>query len=449
VQLAGINGEREYLLPSRRKKGIPAMPCTTKATSPLGNGRENGFVSISPQEGSGLILVLVALVVIVGMINIGTIILFNTRTKATLQLKTHGQAVNVAKAGLIDALSWFRRQTTQPVTAFNPQLNPPEANDTDDPSIGLVREFELSPSEGLWARYEVRKIGLYPARDVSYERGVTSLSSGNGWVWLIQSVGIIFRKKDPENYDTTDFYSIKPEEEGDTQYVINRDAVQVIARAVVATEIRRLVIEPPGGGKAAICCRVASNVFLGNRTRVQGTSDGMGLVYAPGTGNPTLQGEIYGNPPHGADPNYTEDADDVDRVFAGMTKLELRGIADIYTDRVNDLPSPLPNFSFVYIDGNATFNAAHPLRGTGILFVNGNLQISAASNSFFSGIIYVDGQYVQHAPSLISGTIIATERVRLIGSGDYAEVDYDPNIVDQVLFMIGRYRMARAINILE
>ena len=36
----------------------------------------------------------------------------------------HGQSVQFAKSGLIEALGWLRKQTSQPVTAFEPVLLP-------------------------------------------------------------------------------------------------------------------------------------------------------------------------------------------------------------------------------------------------------------------------------------------------------------------------------------
>ena len=66
-------------------------------------------------------------------------------SKATIgrQLTYHGQAINAAQAGLVESLSWFRRQPSQPVSTFVPVLDSsqsPPVNDTDDPSVGLVRD---------------------------------------------------------------------------------------------------------------------------------------------------------------------------------------------------------------------------------------------------------------------------------------------------------------------
>ena len=63
----------------------------------------------------------------------------------------------MADAGIVDAYAWLRRQQVQPVTTFAPRRDlaaVPPVNETDDPTLGLVREVELLPS--LWGRYEVR-----------------------------------------------------------------------------------------------------------------------------------------------------------------------------------------------------------------------------------------------------------------------------------------------------
>src|SRR5690606_24062328 len=71
---------------------------------------------------------------------------------------TNYQAVMAARSGLTEGLSWLRRQTSQPVTVFQPTLDTsatPPILDTEDPDIGLVRDFRISGN--LWARYEVWK----------------------------------------------------------------------------------------------------------------------------------------------------------------------------------------------------------------------------------------------------------------------------------------------------
>jgi len=434
------------------------------------------------QRGAALVLVLLALVIVAGLITTGVITLLNNRNISTLQLRTHGQAASVAVAGLVDTLSWFRRQG-QPVREreFHPLYVWPTINDTDDESIGLVREFEISADLQLFGRYEVRRNpfplyhppageqhdypppSVHAARDISYIMGINPeppdyesdpYAQDIGWAWSLHSVGYIFKKK-AQNYTPADFYSVKPvpnddpnytPTEDDYRYKINKSAVKVLARAVVGTEIRRLVLQPPGS--AAICAHRADLVYLRNRSKILGGENGAGLIYPPDTGSPHLYSghELSGNPARQSVDPYEDDISDV---FGKLEKSDIRAMADVYVTSVDDLPEQLPYFSFVYIEGNATFTSSHRLRGTGVLFVNGNLTLSDSSNSFYSGLIYVDGNYLQYAPSMVSGTIIVTGTVDIQGSGDYSEVDFDQDIIDRVRNMMGHYRFSRAFFIEE
>lgn len=87
------------------------------------------------------------------------------------ELYFSAQANNVAKAGLADAMAWFRRQAIQPVrsssnptaypypdAAFFPRNNGvPSTTDTLDESIGLTKEYAMTDNSRLWAHYEVRR----------------------------------------------------------------------------------------------------------------------------------------------------------------------------------------------------------------------------------------------------------------------------------------------------
>ena len=435
------------------------------------------------ERGSALFFSLVAIVVITGLITMGTMALLNTNTMVELQLRTHGQAVSIAKAGLVEALSWFRRNALE--TDFNPQLDlfasPRPINDTADPSIGIVREFQISEGDDLWGRYEVRKIGTYKVEDVSYDRCYTDVEGGDGQAWQICSVGIIFKKKYPETYDTTNFYKIKPTTEGEDVYAVDPDtkAVKVVARAVVAAEIRRFGINPPGC--SAVCAHRGSAITIGSKGRVVGGTDAA-LLYAESTGTPSTGGEVSGpqqtigaTPPDPGDGNENNILDDfeIHFVFPKMHKSELRAMADIYTTDYTELPNPLPNYSLIYIDGDAVFSSGEwpdgrkkRLDGVGVLFVDGDLTIEASSNSMYRGLIYVTGRYEQHAPSLISGTVITCgweddnlngkwdsgetyATVNISGEGDYSEVDYDKDILERVEDMMSNYRFSRSMYIVE
>jgi hypothetical protein len=110
------------------------------------------------ERGVALIWALFSSILIAGIIFTGTDSFLAVGKMGQAEFSADGQARAVAEAGLVDALAWFRRQTTQPVSTFAPArnlaLNPP-VNETDNVSLGLVRDYEIMPS--LWGRYEVRK----------------------------------------------------------------------------------------------------------------------------------------------------------------------------------------------------------------------------------------------------------------------------------------------------
>ena len=416
-------------------------------------------------RGSALVLVVIALVMVMGIITAGAILLRNSQDVISDEAHV-GQAVSISMAGLSEALSWFRRQIVQPVQTFSPQLNlnaNPPINDTDDPNVGIVREFQISQAFGLWGRYEARLLktksggGTAPVvRDVSVDRNLapTDPPTSNGWSWYIESTGIIFKKADSTTYLTANFYQTPippymPNGTSVTTLLGPRPYVRIVTSATTCTEIRRLVIQPPGAG-GALCSHRGDAATIGTKSRVAGGKK-PGIVYPTGTGSPTKTGELTGTPTGGSTPgqlivspasNYV---DSVSGVFGGMSNNDLRTTADIYATSVSSLPSELPQYGLIYFKGNATFDSSHPLVGAGILFVEGNLTIDSNSNSFYGGVIYVQGNYIQRSPSLVKGLVIVTGTSSLSGTGDFAELDYDPNILNQVLMFMGQYRFSKPI----
>ena len=413
------------------------------------------------RRGSMMILVMVALVILGGIMAASMALTKSAEQVVDYELHYHGQAVNAAKAGLIDALSWFRRQTAQPVETFDPVrdlgVNPP-VNDTDDPDIGLVREYEISTRDNIWERYEVRKRAV---KDLTEERNL----SGKGRFWYIEAKGYIFQRLDP-NYTPEQFYLFYDLEDGlqkqkqpDGSYITvntpqngileeryDPTAVRVLASAKMATELRRLSVIPPAN--ATFCAARGDHVSLGNRSRVMG-GDYYGLIYPSGTGIHYKHSgaELSGSPPVGtADPStYLMDMEDV----FGVSRQELRTLADIYTANPMSLPDELPEYSLIYIDGDVTWDAAKPLRGTAIVYVDGDVTIAANSSSYFTGILYVEGDYAQYAPSLINGTVIVKGHLSISGLGDYSEATYDPEARQRILTISGQYRFSSPIYFVE
>ena len=379
------------------------------------------------RQGMMMIWALFALTVVIGLLLYGVETLRTNSTQNTTRFRAHGQALDVARAGLVDGYAWFRRQTTQPVTTFQPRLDlaaVPPVNETDDPAIGLVREFEASP--GFWARYEVRRFldkngnGLADVGEGVFDATANRAVSGTGATWHLESRGVVYRRIDPAKA-----WNVAPNYR--------------VAGAFATTEIRRMNLSPPGAG--ALCIGRADRVTVAARGRVDGAGSA-GILYPSATGSPVIAGELIGAPPHGSVPSY--DAS-VAAVF-GDTSEELKASASVRVPAGGSLPNPFPEDSLVYAEGDVTVTSAAPLRGYGILVVEGNLTFANGSNSYFTGLVYVGGNYAQDSPSMVRGTVIVGGTAAIRGWSDFAELVYDGSIVDTLLQSVGRYRITRALH---
>ena len=336
------------------------------------------------------------------------------------------------------------------MTAFFPARDlaaDPPINETDDPTLGLVREYEIAPS--LWARYEVRlgtvaepysdqnANGRYdegepftdsngngiwnPAagtRDVSALRG----EAVAGTVWVIESHGFVFERP----------HGDLPLGEGHNRRV---------AAASVGTEIRRMVIAPPAG--AAICAAEGGDVTLGSRARVRGGS-GAAVAYAASTGSPALLSgsEVSGSPSTTSVPDY----DGGLKAIFGLDLTQLKSMADLSTADADVVPADVGEFSLTVIEDDVVFDESRPLRGTGVVVIEGDCTISSSSNSFFNGLLWVSGELEIRAPSYLRGICISNGVVDVRGTGgDYAEIDYDDKIIDDLLVRMGRYRTSKSV----
>ena len=370
---------------------------------------------------------------------------------ASFESAAPAHARDVAEAGIVDALAWFRRQADQPVAAFAPRRDltvDPPVNETDDPDLGLVRSYEVAPS--LWARYEVaigqpaeaftdddgdgyhdagepfadangngRRDEARGVLDVTAERG----ASGVGVVWRLESRGTLFRRVDP------------------TQALGAGPNLRV-AEALLATEIRRMAIHPPAS--AAICVARADGVTIGARARIGG-SPGAALAYAQSTGTVTLLGgaQLTGSPTSVGSPDLDTS---IESVF-GTDLGGLRAASDLALGDGASVPSPLPTRALVVIEGDVTFDDDRPLRGTAIVAITGDCTIQSGSNSFFSGLLWVGGDLVVRAPALLTGTVVVegTLDVRGLG-GDHVEIEQDDEIVHGLFQTLGQYRFTKAIH---
>ncbi|HHV80094.1 TPA: hypothetical protein GXX44_00235 [bacterium] len=350
------------------------------------------------KEGFALLFVLIIILVLTAFLAVGMALVLNIQKSLKVSFDVTLKADEVANAGIEDAISWFKRQLTQPVTEFSPQ-----GSDTEDPATGLVREYLISGN--IYGRYEVRKNEVI---DVSSERGLQQ----QGTIWKLTSYGYVFQKLDNNNK-------------------FNESPNKILGQSKVSTEIRRVGINLPI--KAAILAE--KNVKIGKGGRVRAAS-GSNAIATKGN-KVTNNGEIVGTCLEKQHMSLNPQA-----VF-GLSLNELSNLADISVSSISELPEKLPSSALIYIDGNAQFTRDRPLNGGGILIVNGNLVIHAGSNSSFTGIIYVaaSSNYHQQAPSLITGCLVVTgSELNIEGTGEVSEIDYDKNIIDTMKRRVGLYR---------
>lgn len=396
-------------LPDRAPEGVrDAAPASRRSQT---NERGAALVSVVFAASLILLLMMTALVI--------------TRTSGRAlarQLASQGQATNAAAAGLTDTLSWFVHQPSQPVTAFDPKADsggicthvPPHsplAFESEIPATGIVRSFEITEPGRLWGRYEVRRDRV---RDVSLQRG----KAAAGTIWQLESEGIIYVRNDA---------SKSPGEAPNF----------VLARKTMRADIQRLALMLPAN--AALSSVRGNNINIARPSRIQGGPSGIGAAFNPSTGTPQGNGTVSGNPAT----NVTSSGFGVDEIF-GVTTPELLAMADIVVDDERGLPATLPDMSLIVIRGNATFNATRKLTGSGILVVLGNLVLNSQSDAFYSGVIWVGGNFVLSPPGILNGSVVVNGNAIVNGGADVAEINYDPDILDQIRLQMGNYLFSRS-----
>ena len=358
------------------------------------------------------------------------------------QLTYQGQAANAAEAGLVDALSWFRKQAAV-VTTFQPIVNAaasPPINDSEDASIGIVRTYQVSAPGRLMGRYEVR-IGVpltstapnagSGVLDVTTQKGRT----GPGSVWQLESVGTIWVQNDPSLPNSS----------------YNQSPNTILSQQTFRTEIQRMSLNLPEA--AALFSVNCNNVTIDNKTKIQGGA-GIGVACRPDPGGGagiTNNGVITGA--QGIKQNSVA-LYSIPSVFS-VSQQELTGLADVNVTQTTDLPFPLPAMSLIVINGDAIFGPKSvippitPLTGSGILVVFGNLTIQSDPNNVWNGVIYVTGNLNINEPMAVSGSIIAANSsgaasIAVNSSSDISEVDYSSAMISQINAQMGVYRFSRS-----
>lgn len=409
---------------------------------------------LSGEKGTALMMALYAMFIVSILIGVGFTLLYNSMSIMKRQLHYRGQAENIAKAGLVEAHSWLRRQTSQPVKTsnasdpssddygFDPIIDSSDPaniiNDSDDPSIGIVRTLQIGQTNMNFGRYEVRRYSSRTpyasesaytwrdknaesyCKDISAERGH---AANSGTVWRLECVGYVYVQFDSNK----EFYE---------------PPNKMLHNVVLATEFQRLGLNLCPG---AIHLDEDTGLHVSNKAKVDGINDPGTVWHGDDIGDTTGPGDVTGTP----DEQLSGDSLSPTAIF-GLTKNELKSAADYYVNSADDLPDIRFNMTIIYIEGNAQFTSTKPLKGSGILFVDGNLTFTNNCGTYWSGVVYCTGNISMGDTTVIMGTVVGVgENVNIHSTSggnmaDIAEITYDGDILDSIKQNIGQYRMTRS-----
>lgn len=360
------------------------------------------------QRGSALVQVLLLSVLLLNVIILSLANHINNNRKLSRIMENSDlRAYEVAKAGAIESITFFRKQPMQPVKEFNPTHN-----DSENPNVGIVRTINIfSRTNNLIGRYEINRNRV---QDVSIFYG-----KPRGTIWAIYSRGLVIR----------------------------RDTNQVISSKTIAFLIRRIAINIPY--EATIIWNRISNVKLESRTRL--ISSSINIAGSNGTGSPVIQNQSAILP---YSINYVTDyytKVNFNNIF-GMTFDEMKALADFRVTNSNDFPrssaqNPISG-KIIVIDTTNPITL-EPFYGSGIIISRASITIQNTRPINFNGVIYMmpNTTLTIQCPGMINGVIISdrdnnTGEIKLNNQsgGDYLLVQYDPVIINQLKQQIGNYR---------
>lgn len=404
------------------------------------------------QRGVALVTVLYLSAFLLVFASTSVLIVMNSQQQTVHLLVQQGQAANVAKAGIQDAIGWFKKQDSQPVRqgssssytcpddAFNPVFNSnPVLRDTDDANTGIVKDFLID--RNIYGRYEIKKQTAQGAacnmssyqeqtnhdqhavHDITHKRGKGQ--PGNGTVWYIESKGMVYQRNDTSK-DSNGLYLKSPAEAPN----------KILDQRLVSVEINRLGLLLPMNAPVIVSASSASNLSDSD-CQIMGDSQVSAGVAYYGT-MPITTNAVFavGNSP--TTPQLLSAEVSPSSIFA-VTKTELKALSDNIYTTVASMPTKLP-MSLVYLDGNFTFATTQPLSGSGILYVNGNLTLNQGAGSIYSGLVYVDGNLVINGGNSFAGSVVVKGTVTCAPSNDKAVFEYNDNILKTVRQKIGLYR---------
>jgi len=363
---------------------------------------------------------------------------------------TLAESENVARAGLVDAINYFRRtknvaagypSIVAPFTyiddAFSPTINA-TAKDTLDPSIGIVNQYQVDSAQKLWARYEIKKQGvgatdIHAAHDLTGDR-VPGHHPGEGLDWTVESLGYVFRMMDP-----TLAFNVYPN--------------QVLATTRMSTEIRKMGLTLPVNA-AAMAVTMFTIISKGHgkiRDNGGGSFDAGATSMASG-GPITLGGNYQGS-------FYSTNLPA--QSLSDMGVFGLAGPTDVknLADYIGTQASPINfqgSYKLAYYEGDVTYSPGaantllQSLNASGVLYVHGNLTIQDGTSveSFFDGLIYATGAVTIGCSTQINGCVIGRNGV-VVGttsgtSTDFATITFDATRIANAQSLVATYRENRS-----
>lgn len=415
-------------------------------------------MSRSRQKGSALVLVAMMSVLILIFGVLSTTSAINAQQDTVKTFRRNVQAVNIAKAGIQDAIGWFKRQDQQPVSqrnthsppyacpdqAFNPKYDEddPTKSDTDDPAIGIVRDTFIGGTGGnLFGRYIVRKRQSCSdndpkaVRDITIERGKNADNPADvsyraeGISWYLESEGIIYQRNDADK---------EPDE------APNR----ILDRSRVGIEINRVSISTP---VQAPVMTWGTDSEESQKSNFGSTCDILGDLnsqYARAYKSVSPEGDPRISPIIPTDKyplNSTQELTP-ESIFA-VSESELLAMSDktyslmdhIERDgSTNDRKIPL---SIAVMNQSFNFTTANTSSfiGSGVLYVNGDLTIADGIPFAYTGLLYVKGKLTLGAGSNVAGAIVARQ-VICTPTGGRSYIEYSSSILNLMRRTLGLYR---------
>ncbi len=401
---------------------------------------ERAMPSRESERGSSLVWALFFVTLTVGILVAHSLEMSANRKTMDTRYRRIDLAQSVAESGLTDAASYLRRQPSQPVVAFTPQRNlqsDPPVDDTMEPEVGLVREFEVNGS--LWGRYEVR---TDEAIDVSAAYG-----EAPGTVWDLGARGYLY-----ERVDASRPFDKKPNRLLSTQTL--RTEVRGITLRLPS--LSALVVGDPdslqilsngsieGGGSSAIA-HLAKNDDDDDDDDKDKDDDKDEDDDEKDNDNSSRPAPSYGSSVTGSPASLPLAATklDVTSVF-GMREEQLRSVADLVVFSPKQLAGRVMQDQAVYVpNGLEIASDDHALRGRMLLAVKGDFIASEGNDSDFRGVLYVSGNAQIEGPFRFEGTMIVAGRVKIGGSDEEVRIRARPDVVSQLQNSLSQYRAGR------